>query len=145
MTSRYFPAGNSKHVELSSWQRRRWTICECSGRRARVNLSCSLRGSSLLTRKYEMPGVRPKEESMTKTLLVGLILLLTPMPDTAQSSFDGTWKTDIDKNTLEETDKRDGKAHTIIRMMTSADGSTMEVAVHDLTSDGTSKFTMVKQ
>jgi hypothetical protein len=51
----------------------------------------------------------------------------------------------IDKNTLEETDKRDGQAHTVIRMMTSADGKTMQVAVHDLTSDQTNRFTMVKQ
>jgi uncharacterized ParB-like nuclease family protein len=51
----------------------------------------------------------------------------------------------IDRNTIEETDKRNGKAISVSRMTVSTDGKTMTFAFHDLLADTTSKFTAMKQ
>jgi hypothetical protein len=51
----------------------------------------------------------------------------------------------IDKNTFEETDKRDGKALYVGRYTLSADGKSMTMKNHDLRRDETSEFTAKKQ
>jgi hypothetical protein len=51
----------------------------------------------------------------------------------------------VDKNTIEETDKRDGKVITVSRMTLSADGKSMTIAVEDRLYGTNSKFTAVKQ
>jgi len=51
----------------------------------------------------------------------------------------------VDKNTMEETDKRDGKVIAVARMMVSADGKTMTIAVDDKLYGTKSEFTATKQ
>jgi hypothetical protein len=51
----------------------------------------------------------------------------------------------IDANTIEETDKRDGKAINTTRMTVSADGHTMTVVAHDFRRNDTATFTAEKQ
>jgi len=51
----------------------------------------------------------------------------------------------LDKNTMEETDKRDGKVISVARMTVSADGKTMTIAVEDKLHGTTSQFTAAKQ
>jgi hypothetical protein len=51
----------------------------------------------------------------------------------------------LDKNTLEETDKRDGKVTSVQRMTLSADGKSLTIAVDDKVQGTTSKFTAAKQ
>lgn len=51
----------------------------------------------------------------------------------------------LDKNTFEETDKRDGKVISVARMMVAADGKTMTLAVDDKLQETTSRFVAAKQ
>jgi hypothetical protein len=51
----------------------------------------------------------------------------------------------VDKNTFEETDKRDGKAIFVSRMTVSADGKSLTMVNHDLERDETARFTAAKQ
>lgn len=51
----------------------------------------------------------------------------------------------IGKNTIEETDKRDGKVISVARISVSADGKTMTIAVNDKLHGTTSKFVAEKQ
>ena len=51
----------------------------------------------------------------------------------------------VDKNTLEETDKRDGKVITVARITVAADGKNMTIAVDDKLHGTTAKFTAQKQ
>ena len=51
----------------------------------------------------------------------------------------------IDKNTIEETDKREGKAITVLRMALTADGKTMNFSAHDLRRDTTTTAIATKQ
>jgi hypothetical protein len=51
----------------------------------------------------------------------------------------------LDKNTIEETDKRDGKVMSVARMMVTADGKTMTLAVDDKLHGTTSQFVAAKQ
>src|SRR5436309_15177269 len=48
------------------------------------------------------------------------------------------------KNTIEETDKRDGKVISIARMTVGSDGKTMTVKVEDKLHGCTSQFTATK-
>jgi hypothetical protein len=50
----------------------------------------------------------------------------------------------IDKNTIEETDKRDGKVIGIARSTVSSDGKTMTISVNDTLHGSTSEFTAKK-
>lgn len=51
----------------------------------------------------------------------------------------------IDKNTIQETDKRDGKALVVARMTVSADGKSLTFASQDVERGTTSKVTAIKQ
>jgi hypothetical protein len=51
----------------------------------------------------------------------------------------------LGKNTIEETDKRDGKAISVARMTVAADGKTMTIAVSDKLHGTTSQFVAQKQ
>ncbi|MFY9531845.1 MAG: hypothetical protein WBC04_11205 [Candidatus Acidiferrales bacterium] len=51
----------------------------------------------------------------------------------------------LDKNTMEETDKREGKAISVARMTVSIDGKTMTLKVDDKLQGTTSQFTAMKQ
>ncbi|HEX2799344.1 MAG TPA: hypothetical protein VHQ44_06700 [Thermoanaerobaculia bacterium] len=51
----------------------------------------------------------------------------------------------VDKNTIEETDKRDGKVSSVARMTVAADGKSMTIAVSDKLRGTTSQFVAVKQ
>jgi hypothetical protein len=51
----------------------------------------------------------------------------------------------IDASTIEETDKRDGKAISTTRMTVSPDGRTMTLVSHDLRRNDTATFTAEKQ
>lgn len=51
----------------------------------------------------------------------------------------------ISKNTIEETDKRDGKSISVTRITVSADGKTMTFAVNDKLHGSTSQFVAEKQ
>jgi len=51
----------------------------------------------------------------------------------------------VDKNTLEETDKRDGKVISVARITISADGKSMTIAVDDKLHGTTSRFVAAKQ
>jgi hypothetical protein len=51
----------------------------------------------------------------------------------------------IDKNTVEETDKRDGKTLIIAKITVSADGKTLTFEVNDVRQGTHSKFVAVKQ
>ncbi len=51
----------------------------------------------------------------------------------------------IDAHTIEETDKRDGKATNVQKMTVSPDGRTMTLVVHDAQRDTTSTFTATKK
>lgn len=51
----------------------------------------------------------------------------------------------VDKNTMEETDKRDGKVISVSRMTLTADGKSMTIAVEDKLHGTTMQFTALKQ
>jgi hypothetical protein len=51
----------------------------------------------------------------------------------------------VDQNTLEETDKRDGKVIAVARITVSADGKALAVAVEDKLHGTSSHFTALKQ
>lgn len=51
----------------------------------------------------------------------------------------------VDNNTVEETDKRDGKVISVERMTVSADGKTMTMNIDDKLHGTTSQFTAAKQ
>jgi hypothetical protein len=51
----------------------------------------------------------------------------------------------MDKNTMEETDKRDGKVISVAHMIVSADGKTMTLKVEDKLHGTSSEFTAMKQ
>jgi hypothetical protein len=51
----------------------------------------------------------------------------------------------IDKDTIQETDKRDGKAVFVVHMKISSDGKSLAVASEDVERGTTSKITAVKQ
>ena len=51
----------------------------------------------------------------------------------------------VDKNTIEETDKRDGKVISVSRMTVAADGKSMTIAVDDKLHGTSSQFVAVKQ
>lgn len=51
----------------------------------------------------------------------------------------------VDKNTLEETDKRDGKVISVQRSALSADGKKLTIAVEDKGQGTTSQFVAIKQ
>lgn len=51
----------------------------------------------------------------------------------------------IDKNTIEETTKLDGKAVSVTRMVVASDGKSMTVSVRDAQDGTTNQFTMRKQ
>jgi hypothetical protein len=51
----------------------------------------------------------------------------------------------LDKNTVEETDKRDGKVISVSRMTIAADGKTMAIAVDDKLHGTTFQLTAQKQ
>lgn len=51
----------------------------------------------------------------------------------------------IDKNTIEETDKREGKVITVLRLTVSSDGKSMTAEVNDKLHGTTSRFVAEKQ
>jgi hypothetical protein len=51
----------------------------------------------------------------------------------------------VDKNTIEETDKRDGKVTSVVRFTVSADGQTITIAVDDKLHGTKSEIIAVKQ
>ncbi len=51
----------------------------------------------------------------------------------------------VDKNTMEETDKREGKVIAVVHMSVSVDGKTLTVKVDDKLHGTTSEFTAAKQ
>ena len=51
----------------------------------------------------------------------------------------------IDARTIEETDKFNGKVLTVSRMTVTADGTLMNLSVHDLEAGTTGKFTATRQ
>jgi hypothetical protein len=51
----------------------------------------------------------------------------------------------IDANTIEETDKRDGKPISVARFTVSPDGRTMTIHVHDILHGTRAKFEATKQ
>jgi hypothetical protein len=51
----------------------------------------------------------------------------------------------INKSTIEETDKRDGKPISVARMTVSADGKNLAFVVHDLLAGTTTSFSATKQ
>lgn len=51
----------------------------------------------------------------------------------------------VDKNTIEETDKRDGKVISVARITVAADGKSMTIAVNDKLHGTTSQYVAVKQ
>lgn len=51
----------------------------------------------------------------------------------------------IDDNTIEESDKRNGKVITIWRMTVDPDGRTMKLAIQDKIHNSTLSFTATKQ
>ncbi len=93
---------------------------------------------------YEVAG-----ESLTMT---------TPTGQSYTAKLDGTdapYKGDpgttsvsvkkVDKNTMEETDKREGKVISVSRMTLAADGKNMTIAVEDKLHGTTMQFTAQKQ
>jgi hypothetical protein len=81
-----------------------------------------------------------------------------PLGDSYDAKFDGKdypYKGDpgttsvslkkIDANTIEETDKRNGKVIAVSRMTVGADGKTMKVAVDDKLHNATANWTAEKQ
>jgi hypothetical protein len=51
----------------------------------------------------------------------------------------------VDKNTIEETDKRDGKVISVARITVAADGKSMTIAVDDKLKGTSSQYVAVKQ
>lgn len=51
----------------------------------------------------------------------------------------------VGKNTIEETDKRDGKVISVARMTLAADGKTMTVKVEDKLRGTNGQFNAAKQ
>lgn len=81
-----------------------------------------------------------------------------PLGDSYTAKFDGKDYSDegdpgitsvslkkVDDNTVEETDKRDGKIISVMRMTVSSDGKTMTVDIEDKLRDTTENWTAHKQ
>jgi len=51
----------------------------------------------------------------------------------------------LDKNTFEETDKRDGQVLSVFKLTVAADGKTAKASAYDKRSDRTTDFDAVKQ
>jgi hypothetical protein len=51
----------------------------------------------------------------------------------------------IDEQTIEETDKREGKVVEVIRFTISSDGRTMSVSMKDIAKSTTSEFVLHKE
>jgi hypothetical protein len=51
----------------------------------------------------------------------------------------------LDKNTFEETDKRDGQVLSVFKLVVAADGKTAKASAYDKRSDRTTDFDAVKQ
>jgi hypothetical protein len=88
----------------------------------------------------------------------GSLMMSTPTGQSYTAKLDGTeapYKGDpgttsvsvkkVDKNTMEETDKRDGKAISVARITLSADGKGLTIAVDDKLHGTTMQFTAQKQ
>ena len=86
------------------------------------------------------------------------LMMTTPTGQSYAAKLDGTdapYKGDpgttsvsvkkVDKNAMEETDKRDGKVISVARMTLSADGKGMTIAVDDKLHGTTMQFTAQKQ
>ena len=84
--------------------------------------------------------------------------MTTPTGQSYTANFDGTdapYNGDpgitsvsvkrIDKNTIEETDKRDGKSISVARMSLSPDGKTLNFVVNDLLRGTTTRFVATRQ
>jgi len=66
-------------------------------------------------------------------------------PYNGEPRFDTVSVKRIDRNTIEETDKFSGKILVVLRMTVNASGKTMTIAVNDLESGTTARFTATKQ
>jgi hypothetical protein len=66
-------------------------------------------------------------------------------PYKGDSDTNGVALKRIDKNTIEETDKFNGKVVSVTRLTVAADGRAMTVVVKDLQDGSTNEFTMQKQ
>ena len=76
---------------------------------------------------------------------------LAPPPDGTDSPYKGdpgitsVSVKRVDKSTIDETDKRDGKAISITRMTTAADGKTIKFAVNNILQGTKMQFVATKQ
>jgi len=62
-----------------------------------------------------------------------------------KQGFGGVALKRIDKNTIEETDKLNGKVVSVTRLTVAADGRSMSVSVKDLQDGSTNESTLQKQ
>jgi len=87
---------------------------------------------------------------MKKLLLAGTFMFLA-VPAVAIAAFKGDPGVStvsvkrVDKNTIEETDIRDGKPISVAHMTAAADGKSIAFEVKDLRQDTTVKYVAVKQ
>lgn len=106
----------------------------------------------------KMDSVSDNGLSITYKVEGDSLTMTTPTGQSYTAKLDGTeapYKGDpgttsvsvkrLDKNTIEETDKRDGKVTTVARITVAADGKSMTVAVDDKLQGTSSQFVAVKQ
>jgi hypothetical protein len=105
-----------------------------------------------------MESISDKELLVTYKLVGDTLSMSRPSGQSYRAKLNGTdapYKGDpgtnavalkrIDKNTIEETAKRNGKVVSVTRMAVGSDGKSMTVSVRDAQDGTTNQFTMVKQ
>jgi len=105
-----------------------------------------------------MESISDKELLVTYKLVGGFFSMSTPTGESYSARLNGVespYKGDsdangvalkrIDKSTIEETAKRNGKVVSITRLTVAPDGRSMTVSVRDLQDGSTNQFAMQKQ
>ena len=126
-----------------------------------VRVSKGPPGSHALSGSWQpskMESISDKELLITYKIEVDTISMNRPTGESYTAKLDGTdapYKGDpdtngvsvkrIDENTIEETDKLNGKAFSIARMTLARDGKSMSVSSKDLQDGTTNQLTMHKQ
>jgi len=109
-------------------------------------------------RMSKMEGMSDNGLAFTYKVAADSLTMSSPTGQSYTAKLDGTdapYKGDpgttsvsvkqVDKNTMEETDKRDGKVITVNRMTVSADGKSMTIAFDDKLHGTTGKIVAQKQ
>jgi hypothetical protein len=132
-----------------------------TGKGVETRVAAGPEGSNAISGSWRMTKIdNLSDNSVMLTLKVdgNTVHMSNPTGQSYTANLDGTdapYKGDpgitsvsvkrIDKNTIEETDKRDGKVITVARMSLTPDGKTLNFTVHDMLQGTTTSASATKQ